>query len=85
MVRYGVYVELTSLSYMVWPWTWSTNLNLTWCYNNNELGWSKNVASHVWAMNNFVPTCNINNYGEFNNFLAPRYITICCVIHGSAY
>jgi hypothetical protein len=92
MVRYGVYVELTRLSCIVftifsivWPWAWTTNLNLTWYYDNNELRWSKNGASRVWAMNNFVPTCNINKYGKFSNFLAPRHFTTCCVIHGNVY
>jgi hypothetical protein len=92
MVRFGAFVELTSLScivftifLIVWPWTWTTNLNLTWCYNNNEIGRSKNVASCVWAMNSFVPGCNIINYGKFNDFLALRYFIICCVICGNVY
>lgn len=77
MVRYGAYVELTSLScivFTIFPYCLAMNLNLTWYYDNNDLRWLKNVASCVWVMNNFVPTCNINNYREFNNFLAARYL-----------
>jgi len=48
-----------------------------WCYGCGEFGWSFNVVSSMWAMNNFIPMCDAYGYKKFGNCPKLGYIMLC--------
>jgi hypothetical protein len=63
--------------YIVQAQVWDANFNPRKHYSNNEIWWSKAMASNMWTTNNFILTCNASCYGKYDKCSwSPIYVAL---------